>query len=102
MLFIIIVADQTNFKVSTENILARCHDNALLWKQLHNDSSDASSLAKEPLVFNSISDAINWVGGATSNNCHLQVLVCGSLYLVGGALASLGYNTDTLLQEITR
>ena len=93
-------ADQTNFKVCTENLLSRCQDNALLWKQLHEQSTNTPRLVNEPLTFNSISDAVNWVDGAIPNDCHTQVLVCGSLYLVGGVLASLGYSTDSLFVRL--
>ena len=99
-MFVIVSLDQTNFKVCTEDLHQRCLDNALLWKRLH-DHPDTPSVRNEPRIFTSISDAINWVGGVASNDksTHVQVLVCGSLHLVGGVLASLGYNTDTLLQS---
>ena len=96
------IADQTNVKLNPTQVCSRCQENALLWKRLHSHGegrSDTPRLSNEPVVFDSISDAIGWVGGVSSPDTHLQVLVCGSLYLVGGVLASLGYNTDTLLQN---
>ena len=77
-----------------------CLHNAMLWKGLH-DHLDTPTIRNEPRVFTSISDAISLVEGVVpeNNNTYVQILVCGSFYLVGGVLKLLGYNTDTLLQN---
>ncbi len=93
----ILFSDQTNLKHCNTNFLPRCQENAQMWKRLH--QKRGSILDNEPVVLNSIPDTIEWVDKIKSDNVHVQLLVCGSLYLVAGVLTSLGYDTDSLLER---
>ena len=66
-------------------MLGRCYDNEKAWLSL-------PGVSQKTKVFECISDAVNWVGGVrkTNKELYVQVLVCGSLHLVGGAMNVLG------------
>ena len=98
IMLIIFFPDQSNYAITLEGQLQRCHNNAALWKEL-NDSGHHTGMTtfiNEPSVFESISEAIDWVDRNKSSNTHIQVLVCGSLHLVGGVMKVLGCTTDTI------
>ena len=49
-------------------------------------------------VFENISQAIEWVEELREKNSgiYLQLLVCGSLHLVGGVMKTLGYDANNV------
>ncbi|XP_019858163.1 PREDICTED: folylpolyglutamate synthase, mitochondrial-like isoform X2 [Amphimedon queenslandica] len=78
-------SDQANYNVSVADMLGRCYDNEKAWLSL-------PGVCQKTKVFDCISDAVNWVGRVrkTNKELYVQVLVCGSLHLVGGAMNVLG------------
>ena len=51
-------------------------------------------------VFPSLSDAIDFISdmkGSHDHKSHLQVLVCGSLHLVGGVMKCIGCTLESIL-----
>lgn len=43
-----------------------------------------------------MSEAIEWIGGVKDQKVHVQVLVCGSLHLVGGVMKLIGCTAEKL------
>ena len=77
--------------------MKRCHDNEAAWRKLvigQNGSSEEPSCVTA--VLPSINDALVWVEGLSlsKTDFHVQLLLTGSLHLVGAALRTLGYTVD--------
>ena len=81
------LSDQTNYTVTSDSQLQRCHDNESLWKRLSSSSTHVFSCADE---------AVRWVREMGNDQHHVQVLVTGSLHLVGSMIRVLGYQVEDL------
>lgn len=82
-------ADMTNFTVDSEEQLARCKGYQQYWKDLNSSS--------ETTVLPSVEDAMQWIDSyGERSGTHVQVLVCGSLHLVGVVMATLKLTVDNL------
>ena len=66
-------------------MLTRCYDNEKVWLCL-------PGVTKGTKVFECISESVEWIGTVRDANkeLYIQVLICGSLHLVGGAMNVLG------------
>jgi folylpolyglutamate synthase len=86
-----ISTDQTNYNASTSEVVRRCYNNELIWQRAMNVDKC------ETKVFMSISQTIEHVGILREEKygTYLQVLVCGSLHLVGGVMKVLDYSVST-------
>ncbi|XP_065917697.1 folylpolyglutamate synthase, mitochondrial-like isoform X3 [Dysidea avara] len=79
--------DTTNRTITTKQQLERCHYNQQCWKTIHPTSQTIS--------LRSVSDAVNQINEMTIEGTnHVQVLVCGSLHLVGAVMTSLDITND--------
>ncbi|XP_065575477.1 folylpolyglutamate synthase, mitochondrial-like isoform X1 [Artemia franciscana] len=80
-------SDITNFQVSRESQLRRLEQNKVAWMELQNTEPAKSST----LVFEYISDVLSWISEKERNGHfeQIQVLVTGSLHLVGGLLSGI-------------
>ena len=123
---VIYFIDQAYFVVTAESQQKRCHSNRTLWNELassHTSPDETTPLNyddKENIpvgvpyeakvlknrshsitqVFPSLSDAIDFISdmkGSHDHKPHLQVLVCGSVHLVGGAMRCIGCTLDNIL-----
>ncbi|XP_061406294.1 folylpolyglutamate synthase, mitochondrial isoform X1 [Lethenteron reissneri] len=111
-------SDQVNYTVTPERVMAQCAENQTAWDQLCRNSTtpsraaalwdpdrgDAAAPVPRPLslatsrnsampssaVFPCISEALRWIGSEWEPELlRVQVLITGSLHLVGGALKCL-------------
>ncbi|KNC84205.1 hypothetical protein SARC_03566 [Sphaeroforma arctica JP610] len=92
-------ADTTNHNQHTENQLAASKLNASIWTDLCNQAQVlTSSTHGKVRSFESIEQAVRWVHSPEASGAcpgthteDVRVFVCGSLHLVGGVLANVGY-----------
>jgi len=79
--------DTMNFTISTKEQLDRCQYNQQCWMEVQ-PSCQTTSLQ-------SVSEAVNWINKMTTQRTnHIQVLVCGSLHLIGAVMTSLDITND--------
>lgn len=79
----------TNFTTDFQEQFTRCKDYEQYWR-------DKSTLS-ETIVLPSVRDAAQWLGSYKERTgLHVQVLVCGSLHLVGAVMATLNLTADNL------
>lgn len=84
--------DMTNYTVNPEEQLANCTNYERHWKEI----TSSSEIAALP----SVEDATQWVNDYMERSgLHLQVLVCGSLHLVGAVMATLNVTADNLYES---
>ena len=84
---LLLFTDTTNRTITTKQQLERCHYNQQCWKTIHPTSQTIS--------LRSVSDAVNQINEMTIEGTnHVQVLVCGSLHLVGAVMTSLDITND--------
>ena len=99
LLLPVVFSDQTYVSVTSDSQLQRCHDNESLWKSLYASSSTH--------VFSCSDETVRWVrekvksgggggGGEGDGQQHIQVLVTGSLHLVGSMIRVLGYQVEDM------
>ena len=75
--------------METEEQLAKCYEYEQYWKNI--------SSSTETAVLPSVEDTAQWLSSSRERSgAHLQVLVCGSVRLVGVVMASLNLTTDDL------
>lgn len=80
-------ADMTNFTVDPEEQLANCKAYERYWRDI-NPSCETN-------VLPSFEDVTHWFVKEKSGS-HVQALVCGSLHLVGAAMATLHVTANNL------
>lgn len=98
--------DHTFLNESASRALQRCYDNEAMWQKLTGICGHVAEVgASKPIlmedkprskVFTCISEAIEWIGGVKDQQIHVQVLVCGSLHLVGGVMKLIGCTAEKL------
>ena len=103
---IVTFIDLTNRNESASHALHRCYDNKSAWQKLtgiHDHvaeigASTSTLMENNPhtKVFTCISEATEWIGGVRDQRVHVQVLVCGSLHLVGGVMKIIGCTAEKL------
>ena len=78
-----------NLTVDTAEQLAKCNEYEQQWKNI--------SPSTETAVLPSVKDTAQWLNRSRERSgVHLQVLVCGSVSLVGVVMASLNLTADDL------
>ncbi|KAB7493815.1 Folylpolyglutamate synthase, mitochondrial [Armadillidium nasatum] len=92
-------SDQTNFNVSDAKQISRCQSFRKYWLRLSQE--DERKKCQQCLTFQCISDAFSWITCEKDSTDqinvplklreaeHIQVLVTGSLHLIGGVLSVL-------------
>jgi len=82
----------TNLTVTPAEQLQRCKDNEQIWREVHPSSQSTT--------VRSVNDAVDWINTMTAREGtnHLQVLVCGSLHLVGAVMTSLDITNDYMYE----
>ncbi|KAJ8957874.1 hypothetical protein NQ318_001870, partial [Aromia moschata] len=83
--------DSTNFKLTPDNQLQRCEEYKRTWIELQ---QQVGGTPKESVVFSSFAEALAFL-----NDEEYDVLITGSLYLVGAALSVLDPTLDGTLSE---
>lgn len=73
-----IVLESSNYYLTTDVQFRRCREHEALWKAMRRDGAT--------MVFNSIENVVEFIEG---NGEECDVLVTGSLHLVGGVLSLL-------------
>lgn len=88
--------DQTLVSSTPSTVMKRCHDNEAAWRKLMIDQGGSSESSCVTAVLPSVNDALVWVEGLSlsEKGSHIQLLLTGSLHLVGAALRTLGYTVD--------
>ncbi|XP_074655770.1 folylpolyglutamate synthase, mitochondrial-like isoform X2 [Tubulanus polymorphus] len=86
-------ADQTNYNTSAESQEARCSKNRNAWVGLNEQKTDPGLNPILTEIKPSVSDALKWITEVSSSgdnalrSCdHIQILITGSLHLVGCSL----------------
>ena len=78
-----------NFTVDSEEQLAKCNEYEQYWKNINSTTETA--------ILPSVEEAAQWLSSSGERSgVHLQVLVCGSLHLVGAVMATLNLTADNL------
>jgi len=91
MYLLLLVTDTINFTVNAEEQLANCKTYEQYWRNISGSSETA--------VLPSAEDAIHWLNDYRErSSLHVQVLVCGSLHLVGAAMATLHLTANDLCE----
>ena len=81
----------TNFTVDTEEQLNNCKEYEQHWKNINSRG--------ETVIHPSVEEATQWLSSYREREgLHLQVLVCGSLHLVGAVMATLNLTADNLYE----
>ena len=81
----------TNFTVDSEEQLANCNNYEQYWKKV--------DYSGETVVLRSVEDATQWLNSyRETSGLHLQILVCGSLHLVGAVMATLNLTANNLYE----
>ena len=90
---VLFTTDMTNYIVNPEEQFAKCKSYEENWK-------DATPSC-ETAALRSVEDAVQWLNDyrERSPELHLQVLVCGSLHLVGAVMATLSITADNLYES---
>jgi len=94
--FIHINTDIDNFAANAEahtgDSMMKCMENEQCWRDL-----DESSVT---LKFSCVRQAMDWIDRKAGGEfAHIQVLVCGSIRLMGAVMWRLGLNADNLYKS---
>ena len=82
----------TNHTVNPEEQFDNCKNYEQHWKEIASSS--------ETMALPSVEDATQWLNDyREKSGLHLQVLVCGSLHLVGAVMATLSVTADNLYES---
>ncbi|GAV00494.1 hypothetical protein RvY_11333 [Ramazzottius varieornatus] len=90
-------SDQANFTVNRDQQLARCGKQKILWEELNGVKQRKDSVA-EAICFDSVKDTLAWLEDfAENNDGKVEILVTGSLHLVGAVLSVLDPTLENVL-----
>lgn len=90
---VLFTTDMTNYTVNPEEQFDKCKSYEENWKD--------TTPSCETAALRSVEDAVQWLNDyrERSPELHLQVLVCGSLHLVGAVMATLSITADNLYES---
>uniref|UniRef100_A0A2R5LDA6 Folylpolyglutamate synthase n=1 Tax=Ornithodoros turicata TaxID=34597 RepID=A0A2R5LDA6_9ACAR len=82
-------SDQSDFTVGENTEVSRCRANLRIWCHLLSSLQEEENEGRHEnscLLFPCIQDAMHWLQELDTRETHYQVLVTGSLHLVGGVM----------------